>query len=179
MKSNEVKVGETYVAKVSGNLTHVRLDSIEEIPGRKANALAYSGRRSIRARTRYLCTNLRTGRQVSFRSAQKFRLASTPPERPFLNHGSRTAKANKGFEQAYAQPSQERQVIKNKEGHLIGVVQQEATQTKDNPTIRERLCRIMTLCETPHWTPERKSKIYDHALACIRVLNAIVVKNEM
>ena len=77
MKKNEVKVGGVYVAMVSSKLTEVRITAIDERP-------AY-GR--IKASTLYRGVNLKTGREVSFRSAQKLRrevgktqsISSQPP----------------------------------------------------------------------------------------------------
>lgn len=71
MKKNEIRVGGVYVAKVSGKLTKVRVDSISEVEGFRASHL--SGMRSRRDSTSYSVTNLTTKRTTSFRSASKFR----------------------------------------------------------------------------------------------------------
>lgn len=63
MKKSWIKVGGNYVAKVSGKLTTVRVDAISE-------GTDSFGRQS---KMRYDCTNLATGRKVTFRSSQKFR----------------------------------------------------------------------------------------------------------
>lgn len=62
MTRKEIKVGGHYIAKVSGNLTTVRVDAIEERTDWKG-----------RADTVYRVTNLATGRHTTFRSAAKFR----------------------------------------------------------------------------------------------------------
>lgn len=54
MRKAEVRIGGTYVAKVSGGLTQVRLDSVSSYGGWNA-------------------TNLRTGRAVRIRSAARLR----------------------------------------------------------------------------------------------------------
>ncbi len=65
MKKNEIVAGKTYRAKVSNVLCDVRVDSID----------------SSTTKTRYRCTNLRTGREVCFRSAMKFRYPVEAGER--------------------------------------------------------------------------------------------------
>lgn len=62
MKKSEISVGSRYVAKVSGRLTIVRVQSIREI--------CTIGRR---CETRYDVVNLSTGRKTTFHSAAKFR----------------------------------------------------------------------------------------------------------
>jgi len=71
MKKSEIKVGGEYLAKISGIIVTVRVDSIEEIDGRVLES-TYA-RRVIKAQTKYQVTNLRTGRTTWFRSATKFR----------------------------------------------------------------------------------------------------------
>lgn len=61
MKKNEVVVGETYVAKVSGKLTRVRLTY--ESP--------YGG---------WVATNVATGRVIRIRSAARLRGRARAPE---------------------------------------------------------------------------------------------------
>lgn len=62
MKKSEVKVGETYVCKVSGRLAQVRIEA--ESP--------FGGWRAV---------NVRTGRAVRIRSAQRLRApARTAPD---------------------------------------------------------------------------------------------------
>lgn len=63
MKKSEIKVGGHYKAMVSNKLVTVRVDGVNEIPA------AYGSK----AWTSYNCTNLSTGRRVTFRSAAKFR----------------------------------------------------------------------------------------------------------
>jgi hypothetical protein len=60
-KQNQLKVGQTYLAKVSGKMVTVSLDNIDSL--------------TIRGRTRqmFYITNLRTGRKLVFKSATKFR----------------------------------------------------------------------------------------------------------
>ena len=64
MKLKDIKVGNRYVAKVSGKLTTVRVDAIKmvgSIRGTGRDAWAYE------------VTNLSTGRKITFRSARRFR----------------------------------------------------------------------------------------------------------
>ena len=63
MKKQDIVAGRFYQAKVNGNLTRVRLDSISESTG-------YG---SSRGMTNYHVTNMRTGRKTTFHSAAKFR----------------------------------------------------------------------------------------------------------
>lgn len=65
MKQTEIKVGEQYQAKVSGQIVVVRVDAIRE---------AFSYHRGVeRGKVVYDVTNLRTGRALTFKSAAKFR----------------------------------------------------------------------------------------------------------
>lgn len=61
MKANEIKIGKTYLASVSGKLTQVRVDGIRKMETFRQE------------RTVYDVTNLSTGRACCFKSAQKFR----------------------------------------------------------------------------------------------------------
>ena len=63
MKKAEIKAGGIYVAKVSGKLTSVRVDAINES--------------SFSSRTIYAVMNLKTGRKITFRSAMRFRAPAT------------------------------------------------------------------------------------------------------
>jgi hypothetical protein len=75
MKASEIVVGGIYVAKVSSKLTRVRVESIETdvVTGYKA-ATDYSGKWGrLKRGTRYHVVNMLTGRQLTFRSAGKFR----------------------------------------------------------------------------------------------------------
>ena len=61
MKMKEVVVGQTYLARISGNLVRVRIDAEIE-------------RRTFKAtRTGWRATNLATGREVTIKSASKLR----------------------------------------------------------------------------------------------------------
>ena len=62
MKKADIKVGGHYRAKVNGRLTTVRVDAISD------SSWAATGHGSVS----YDVTNLTTGRQTTFRSAQKF-----------------------------------------------------------------------------------------------------------
>jgi len=62
MIAREITEGGTYVAKVSGRLTTVRVDRIRQRSDRAG-----------RLRAVYDVTNLRTGRRTTFVSASKFR----------------------------------------------------------------------------------------------------------
>ena len=64
MKKDEIKVGGYYTAKVSGKITTVRVDAIQD----DENRMPY-----YRGGCRYDVTNLATGRKITFRSAAKFR----------------------------------------------------------------------------------------------------------
>jgi len=76
MKKNEIQVGGTYTAKVSGKLTTVRVDAVREISGYRGSSFPYGiGGRASPDRTVYDVTNLATGRRTTFRSAMKFRRA--------------------------------------------------------------------------------------------------------
>lgn len=65
MRLVDVKVGAVYGCKVSGTLTRVRVESIQSGLGR----------------VRIVCRNLRTGREIVCKSAQRLRsLPRTSPE---------------------------------------------------------------------------------------------------
>jgi len=68
MKKNQIETGGKYVAKVSGKIVTVRVDSIEDKWGTLRD-------RSV---TRYNITNLDTGRKTIFKSAQRFRRIARP-----------------------------------------------------------------------------------------------------
>lgn len=63
MKKSEIKVGDRYSARISGNFVTVEVLSIDKRP-----ATSYR-----KAGTAYTVKNLKTGRTVVFRSATKFR----------------------------------------------------------------------------------------------------------
>ena len=71
MKASEVKVGEAYIAKVSGKLVPVKLLAISEVTKWAGRTLA--GDSKYRQAPLYECINLVTRRILSFRSAAKFR----------------------------------------------------------------------------------------------------------
>lgn len=62
MKAKEIKQGGTYSARVNGNLTTVRVDSIREVRAGLHSRIA----------THFDVTNLATRRETMFRSASKF-----------------------------------------------------------------------------------------------------------
>lgn len=64
MTKTEIKVGGTYLAKVSNKLTKVRVDNIVE------EERFFGKQRLV---THYHVTNLVTGRKTTFKSAAKFR----------------------------------------------------------------------------------------------------------
>lgn len=68
MKKHEIKVGGKYVARVNGTFTTVRVDAVREVP-----SYPNTYRNNLRGHTVYDVTNLKTGRQTTFRSAAKFR----------------------------------------------------------------------------------------------------------
>lgn len=63
MKANQIQVGHTYVAKVSGSLVPVTVLEIVE------DFNPFTDKRQIR----YRCRNKRTGREILVRSPQRFR----------------------------------------------------------------------------------------------------------
>jgi hypothetical protein len=69
MKASDIKAGRCYRARVSGKVTTVRVDSIEETVGYRRGGWTVG---DTYRRTRFLATNLATGRQVVFLSARKF-----------------------------------------------------------------------------------------------------------
>lgn len=73
MTASQVKVGGVYLAKVSNRIVEVRLDKIDSIDMRQ-------GTMGLVTKRIYRVTNLRTGRQTSFRSASKFRSGTLSPE---------------------------------------------------------------------------------------------------
>lgn len=77
MKKSEIKVGGLYLAKVSGQLTTVRVDAIRE--RERAGSLTDKNGRIKPGITVYDVTNLRTGRKTMFRSAAKFRCEDLAP----------------------------------------------------------------------------------------------------
>lgn len=74
MKANEIVIGGTYIAKVSGKLVRVRVIELECIEQRTYVGLL-GNKVVFRARQRFLCDNLDTGRRVTFKTAAKFRRA--------------------------------------------------------------------------------------------------------
>ena len=62
MKKNEIKTGETYLAKVSGKLVRVKVNEIVE-----------QNRYGGKSVTRYQCINTATGREIVVKSAARFR----------------------------------------------------------------------------------------------------------
>jgi hypothetical protein len=68
MRKNEIKLGATYVAKVSGSLTTVRLDCVAPYGG-------------------WLGTNTRTGRQVHIATAGRLRSEVAAPTAPAIEGG--------------------------------------------------------------------------------------------
>ncbi len=79
MKKADIKVGGTYQAKVSGNLTTVRVDGIREVSKMKRrSAYASGGTHNLTTGEVYDVTNLKTNRKTTFRSAAKFRAEVKP-----------------------------------------------------------------------------------------------------
>ncbi len=76
VKKAEIKVGGHYVAKVSGMLTTVRVDSVREQEGYRSNVSNHR----VKDSTVYDVTNLTTGRKLTFRSAAKFRSEIIDPK---------------------------------------------------------------------------------------------------
>lgn len=71
MKKNEIKVDECYLVRVSSKIVTVRVDRIDNRP--------YPGIYSTHVA--YHVTNLSTGKQLVFRSAQKFRGRAADPQK--------------------------------------------------------------------------------------------------
>lgn len=71
MKAKEIEVGKCYTAKVSNNLVPVRVVGISVKERLYLSALI--PRKP--ARTIYHCKNLATGREITVKSAQRFRRA--------------------------------------------------------------------------------------------------------
>jgi hypothetical protein len=70
MKQSEIQIGRIYAAKVSGSLAPIRI-------------IGTFGWRSGRVhRDGFVGVNLRTGRTLRFRSAQRFRAEVTEPTQP-------------------------------------------------------------------------------------------------
>jgi hypothetical protein len=66
-----LREGKTYLARHASGMLRVRLERIyRQEPFRFAHAPAWV--RRGRTTTRYICTNLKTGREVRFKSATKF-----------------------------------------------------------------------------------------------------------
>jgi len=68
MVAKEIQVGGIYTARVSGRIGPVQVDRIQHDHLRIGRYGEY-----FRDATRYHCTNLMTGRCVTFRTAGKFR----------------------------------------------------------------------------------------------------------
>lgn len=77
MKTKDVKVGGTYVAKVGGKETNVRVDAIR---GVKSYRRRGAGSGTLGDKSVYDVTNLATGRKTVFRSASKFRREAVASE---------------------------------------------------------------------------------------------------
>ena len=73
MKAAEIKLGQHYLARVSGRLVTVRVDAVYDRERIVAGSGAYGRRESIRNTTCYRVTNTATGRTLEFHSAAKFR----------------------------------------------------------------------------------------------------------
>lgn len=77
MKAHEIKTGGYYTAKVSGQLVTVRVDTIGT---RDKYRRGRDGKLPIiHTVTAYHVTNMRTGRPLVFKSAQRFREPSEAP----------------------------------------------------------------------------------------------------
>ncbi len=80
MKASEIKTGCYYTAKVSGQIVTVRVD---EIGTRNVYRRGkYRGEPSVRAVVAYYVTSMRTGWELVFKSARKFREQVGPPFDP-------------------------------------------------------------------------------------------------
>lgn len=76
MNKSDIKEGRVYQLRHGGNLTAVRVDTIQEITGgRIGNSRRY------RAITRFYCTKLSTNRTILVKSAVRF-MREVYPETP-------------------------------------------------------------------------------------------------
>ena len=92
MKSNEIQIGHIYLIKHDGQLRWVRIEEIINRPGHTYNAGTYYASHT-KAVIRYRCTNLTTGREVTVKSATKFRKEMHPMEQQCPNEtGQQVAK---------------------------------------------------------------------------------------
>lgn len=71
MKTNEIRIGGVYLAKVSGAVQRVRVDEIFEHWTHRGNAST--------SRYAWRCTNIATGRRIVVKSSQRFRAAAHAP----------------------------------------------------------------------------------------------------
>lgn len=79
MLKAQVKVGETYWAKVSGNLVQVRVEEIVETEQRSYTGRTFGTKVTFKAQTRYRCTNLKTHREIMVKSATRLRANKFQP----------------------------------------------------------------------------------------------------
>lgn len=77
MKAAQIKVGGHYTARVSGHFVTVRVDGIRTVE--KSRGTSYSGTTKYADVTVYDITDLRTGKHLTFQSAQKFRQPTSTP----------------------------------------------------------------------------------------------------
>lgn len=75
MRKAEIETGGVYIARVSNKITRVRVDAIRTVTKQSRN---YLGNTTYKDSTVYEVTNLATGRQITFRSATKFRGKAKP-----------------------------------------------------------------------------------------------------
>ena len=76
MNKDQIEVGSCYRARVSGQFVTVRVDSINTLKTLGHGRYDYAGKvqpYKSRRRTTYEVTNLDTGRQLTFKSALRFR----------------------------------------------------------------------------------------------------------
>src|SRR3990167_434569 len=142
MRANEIKVGGTYQAKVSGKLTEVRVDDI-----RTRTGIHSQGRKMIRQdRTVYDVTNLATGRSTTFESAMKFRgvvNSDQPARRPAKTMEDRikrvqeklTARLEQAAEDRAATDRQIEDVIAGSEGENCSDPQMPATTAMEPASV--------------------------------------------
>ncbi len=78
MKASEIKTGGFYTAKVSGQIVTVQVDEITERNIYRQGK--YGQPPKVGTGTAYCITNMRTGRKLVFKSAQKFRQQIKEPK---------------------------------------------------------------------------------------------------
>lgn len=96
MTKDQIKVGGFYLAKVSGKLTTVRVDSIDGGPGRHLGYTYGGASKGYAYQARYRVTNMKTGRTTTFHSATKFRKEMPNPDITPINMKQALGRIDRG-----------------------------------------------------------------------------------